>query len=187
MRRSSASRCSAITLAVHRRRDARLAASALRPAAVIETRRRRPWPASSRRVTWPCVSSAATIVPIDCGVIASARAKSAVVAGPSASRRFNTDDCGYGSAPPGTASSAEPARTRRRNATVISRSSSARSSGVGLLLATKRMLPGRSLPCKVNFYASFPSSRTASRALRAIGRSRLAPAHSKETGLPCRN
>lgn len=156
--RSSASNRSAITSAAQRKRTVRFTAIALRPAAVSETRRRRPWLESSRRLTQPPVSSAATIAPIDCGVIASARAKSAVVEGPSVSKRLSTRSCGYGSVWPGRVGvSTASARARRRNATVISRSSSASSSGVGRFAGTERILPCGPAHCQVNFYWSFRS------------------------------
>jgi len=157
---SSASNCSAITLAAQCKRTVRFTAIALRPAAVSETRRRRPWVVSSRRLTQPSVSSAATIAPMDCGVIASARAKSAVVAGPSVSKRLSTRSCGYGSVSPGTILSADSARARRRNATVISRSSSASSSGVGRLTGTERILPCGRERCQANFYSLSPLRAT---------------------------
>ena len=79
------------------------------------------------RSTMPISSSAAMVAPIDCGFMPSARARSAVVAAPSVSRRLMTAFCVHDSS---CSSEGAAERIRRTNWLMASASSVAAWSGV---------------------------------------------------------
>jgi hypothetical protein len=102
-------------------RAARIALNAFLAAAVRDRTVCLPSVGSGEPLTSPADTSVATVAPIDCGRIPSARARVVTVAGPSRSRRERTEICGSVKSPAATSSRSFllslPTRTRSSPAT----------------------------------------------------------------------